>query len=262
MAAEFLKAWTLRSQKLLWTAGFIGALVGTGTALLFARILGSIDADLPMGEISALVARAPVAGAATAALIWGFAAIHLSAAERGGRETLTDLETPARGRTFVARLVVASSSSLVCGVAVVVAGGAVTAAYGSAVGEPVQADGAAWGAWAAVALAMSLCVTLAACLGLAVPHGVAAAGLWAALLVVVPGVLGSLAATSQQSAYAWAAAGMPAGRLGAVVDASSPVDVAAIAAAVGALFVWATIAIAGAGVVWRSKRRSGRSPRR
>ncbi|MDF2920271.1 MAG: hypothetical protein K0S70_4489, partial [Microbacterium sp.] len=93
--AEFLKARSLRAQSLLWTAGVLGALVGTAAALLFASILGSIDADLPPGEVARLVERAPVAGAGTAALLWGFAAIHLTANERAtGRERLTDIEVP------------------------------------------------------------------------------------------------------------------------------------------------------------------------
>lgn len=250
--AEALKARTLRAQTLLWVAGVLGAVTGTAAALLFASILGSIDADLPQGEIARLVARAPVAGAGIAALFWGFAAIYLTANERAtGRERLTDIEVPSRRRTFTARLVLATICSGVLALGTYALGAAVTASFGLVSGgEVLMAPGDVVG-WLCVALATSLCVAWAACLGLAIRNGIVAAATHLAVFVVVPAVFGSLAATTRQDVYAWAASMMPAGRLGFVVDASREGDVLPLLGACGVLTVWFAGAAAVAWLRWR-----------
>lgn len=250
--AEFLKARSLRVQSLLWAAGALGALVGTAAALLFASILGSIDADLPPGEVARLVERAPVAGAGTAALLWGFAAIHLTANERAtGRERLTDIEVPSRGRTFVARLAVVIMGAGVLAACTSALAGAATASYVLASGGTPHVMVRDLVEWAVVALATSLCVAWAACLGLAIRNGVVAAATHLTVFVILPAVLGSVAATSRQEGYAWAASMMPAGRLGFVVDASGADEVLPLVSACGVLLVWLAGATTVAWLRWR-----------
>ncbi len=264
--AEALKARSLRAQRALWLCATFGGVFGSAVALAFAEILRSIGVDLPDGEVEALIARAPTAGASTVAVFLGFAAIHLSANERAsGRDRLTDIEVPSRSRTFVARLAVMAVGFFLISIAGYLTGGLLTAGYSALfdrgdgynlITQPLS--------WFVVALATSLVTLFAGSIGIVVRNGVAAAGVYAAVFTVIPASLGTLSATSGSDVYAWLSSMMPAGRLGAVVDgATSSIDIGVVAAALGILTLWA-IAMAGiASVVWRRpnpapRRRGGR----
>lgn len=242
VTAEFLKARTLRAQWVLWIAAAGGGLVGTAAALLFAEILSSTADDLPAGEISALVHRAPTAGAVTVALLLGSAAIHLTAAEHSsGRERLTDLEVPARSKTIGARFVVTSGCALVVSLAAFGAGALLTVAVtGEAIGGLMRQLSVI----IVTAAAVCLVAVFAAGIGLAVRHGVTAAVAFATVMLVAPALLGSAALTTRSEVCAQVSAALPAGRLGALVDATAAGDAARVVQAVMALAAWSAIAIA------------------
>lgn len=250
--AESLKARTLWAQRVLWVGAAVGGIIGSAAALTFAEILSSIDADLPDGEIVALISRAPTAGAPTLALLLGFAAIHLSASEHASRrDRLTDIEVPSRSRTLVARLVVIVTGSFLISLVGYVTGGLLTAGYNMLYD---RGDGydlvAQLLSWLVVALATSLAVLFAGCIGVVVRNGVAAAGTYAAVFIAIPAALGTLSATSGSDVYAWLSLMMPAGRLGAVVEGMSSIDIVAAASALGVLAVWATVMVGIASAVW------------
>lgn|GEM_PF-6564373 len=258
VAAEFLKARTLRAQWLLWAAGVVGALVGTAAALVFASVLRSLEAEIPPEEIEALLGRASVAGAPTVALFLGFAAIHLFASERSsGRERQTALEVPSTMRVLYARLAVASATSL--GVALVsytvcaVVAAVVTTADGQG-GIVLAAEGVLM--ILAVSLATSLVVHIAACIGAVVTQGVVAAGVFVTVFTVVPAALGSLSATPGNEVFGTVAGYFPAGRLGAVVEAMVAADARAAVAALGILALTAAAMTVCAHATWRARRGS------
>lgn len=252
MKAEALKALSLRSQRVLWLCGLAGAVLGSAIALTFAEILRTIGAELPDGEVEALIARAPTAGAATLAIFLGFAAIHLSGSERAsGRDRQTNIEVPSRSRTFVARLAVMAAGSFLLSIAAYAIGGLFTVVYSGAFSRgAASVAGAQPLSWLAVALATSLVVVFAGCIGLVVRNGVAAAGLYSAVFIIVPAALGTLAVTSSSEVYTWLSSMMPAGRLGIVVDEANSGGIGTIAAALGALILWVAATASVAAAVW------------
>lgn len=251
--AEALKARSLRAQRGLWLCAVTGAVLGSVVALTFAEILRSIEADLPDGEVDALVARAPTAGTATLAIFLGFAAIHLSANEHAsGRERLTDIEVPSRTRTFIARLVIVAAGSFLISIIGYATGGLITAGYSTLFDRGAgSVQGVQPLIWLVVALATSLVVLFAGSIGLVVRNGMAAAGLYATIFIAIPAALGTLAATSGSDVYAWASSMMPAGRLGIVVEEASIGGIGAVAAALGSLALWSITMAGVAYAVWR-----------
>ncbi|MFJ6418682.1 hypothetical protein [Paeniglutamicibacter sp. NPDC091659] len=255
IASEFLKARTLRSQWLLWSSAVAGGLVGTVAALLFARILTSLGEGIPAGEVDMLIVRAPISGAATVALFLGFAAIHLSANERStGRERLTDLTVPATGKTFVARLTVtalgAATVSMITFVSACILVLVASELSGHSVEVGLLDQVLAVGA---TTLAMTLVAVFAAGIGLCVRHGVVAAGVFVSIMVVLPAILGTIGATSRNDLYAWVASQMPAGRVGAVLEATVAGDLLGTVSACCMLIVWATFSVVLAYWCWHAE---------
>lgn len=262
VAAEFLKARTLPAQGLLWTAGALGSLLGTVTALVFASILRSLDSGLPVGEVDALIARSPIAGAPTMALFLGFAAIHLFANERSsGRDRRTALEVPLTVRVLDARIAVASVASLAVALLCFGVGAAVTAAAEASGGTAGPIDLGLVVASAltisAVALATSLVVIVGACIGSLVTHGVVAAAVLVVLVVLAPAALRSLGLTVGNEALGTIAAILPADRLGAVMESAVAGDGVAVIAALGVLVGWAALLTVVARVRWNRGARVG-----
>lgn len=254
LRSELLMAWTLGSQRLLWTAALLGGLVGTGTALVFVEVLAAVG-GAAASEVDALVGRASVSGAATVALLLGLSSIHLSAGQRStGRQRLTHQMVPATSRTFVARVVVAGGIAAGVAVAAFLTGAILVAGVCALTGRTADALGAHGLAIVACTTAgVTLTVVLAAAIGLVARHGVVGATAFLGIMVIGPAALGTVGATASLEALSWAATALPAGRLGAVVESAAVGDAEGALLALAALLAWAAAALGLAYAVWRAE---------
>lgn len=214
--AERVRVTTLRRPKAL---AVVALIVAVGFAALTAAIaqavsvLGGVYSD----EGAVLLSRAAVSGATTLALMVGAIAIDVTGTERAtGARHLTNLGTPRRGRTYLARLCVMAcggglvglSALAVCTLTVV----AISAASG--VEDPLVSAGLSFSRVVGTLLTMALVVGFAHGVVWIVPHTLSALGVVVSVVWLAPIVVRVMGGAEQSNVLHVVLRALPTEHLG------------------------------------------------
>ncbi|WP_300266181.1 hypothetical protein, partial [Microbacterium sp.] len=218
LRAEALRLTTLNKPVVLVIVALIIATVFAALAAGLGQAVAAMG-GMYEREGTGMLSRAAVSGATVLALLVGAIAIDITGAERAsGARHLTNLGTPRRGRTYLARLCV-----LVCGGAVV---GLVALTICTLVVVGISAASGATAPFASAGLSLSraagMLLTMALVVGLAhgvvwlVPHTLAAIGIVVTIVWVAPIVFRALGGAEPGHAMHTVLRALPAEHLGAL----------------------------------------------